>query len=468
MNLSRSKINALLALALFTFAFLAAEFRFDVNVGLLAGAERVVIAQGFILGASVLGFIGYAPPLGLAQRKGHSLAAVNAAAVPIVIMGLAQIQFPTTPLALEILGCIAFFGLGLLGAAAHHAFSLAFQDDPKLATGAGAAYAAGILMQFAVNLLNCGGIAELIVLGTATIAISAFSAAPQNTDTAANPAINPFIEPSHALAKQACWSIALVMTLACLFSTLDNVVTFSNAHGTIAVQTWPRLFLAASGLAAGIVFDLAERRYMGLVMFGVTVLSTISILAVEAGADPNLGLIVFYLSSGFFVTFFTATFTQLAPRMHAPALWAGMGRAANNMCAFTTSGISLTLVTSGNVALIMIGALVLLVAACVAFVAAGLFRLPQTKQEREHQQLAEEALAAPSIEEQRQAFISDHGLTPREVDVLVAVTQDERPLKQVAEELGISMRMVQRHLSSIYQKTDTQTRAGLTKAFPSA
>ena len=274
------------------------------------------------------------------------------------------------------------------------------------------------------------------------------------------PAINPFVEPSHALAKQACWSIALVMVLACLFSTLDNIVTLSNAHGTIAVQTWPRLFLAASGLAAGIIFDLAERRYMGLVMLGVTVLSTISILAVEAGADPNLGLIVFYLSSGFFVTFFTATFTQLAPRMHAPALWAGMGRAANNVCAFTTSGISL--------ALIMIGALMLLVAASVAFVAAGLFRLPQTEQERKREQLAEEALAAPTIEEQRQAFIANHALTPREVDVLMAVTQDERPLKQVAEELGISMRMVQRHLSSIYQKTDTQTRAGLTKAFPSA
>lgn len=124
--------------------------------------------------------------------------------------------------------------------------------------------------------------------------------------------------------------------------------------------------------------------------------------------------------------------------------------------------------TSGNVALIMIGALMLLVAASVAFVAAGLFRLPQTEQEREHQQRAEKALAAPTIEEQRQAFIANHALTPREVDVLIAVTQDERPLKQVAEELGISMRMVQRHLSSIYQKTDTQTRAGLTKAFPSA
>ena len=88
--------------------------------------------------------------------------------------------------------------------------------------------------------------------------------------------------------------------------------------------------------------------------------------------------------------------------------------------------------------------------------------------EREREQLAEEVLAAPTVEEQRQAFIANHALTPREVDVLIAVTQDERPLKQVAEELGISMRMVQRHLSSIYQKTDTQARAGLTKAFPSA
>lgn len=121
-------------------------------------------------------------------------------------------------------------------------------------------------MQFAVNLLNCGGIAELIVLGTAAIAISALIVVPQKAAESSCPAINPFAEPSHALAKQACWSIVLVMVLACLFSTLDNVVTLSNAQGTIAVQTWPRLFLAASGLAAGLIFDLAERRYMGLAM----------------------------------------------------------------------------------------------------------------------------------------------------------------------------------------------------------
>lgn len=55
--------------------------------------------------------------------------------------------------------------------------------------------------------------------------------------------------------------------------------------------------------------------------------------------------------------------------------------------------------------------------------------------------------------------------TPRGADVLRAVTCDERPLKQIADDLGISLRMVQRHLTNIYEKTDTQTRTGLTKEF---
>ena len=50
--------------------------------------------------------------------------------------------------------------------------------------------------------------------------------------------------------------------------------------------------------------------------------------------------------------------------------------------------------------------------------------------------------------------------------MLIAVTASEEPLKQVAESLGITLRMVQRHLTSIYKKTGTQTRAGLTKVFP--
>lgn len=39
------------------------------------------------------------------------------------------------------------------------------------------------------------------------------------------------------------------------------------------------------------------------------------------------------------------------------------------------------------------------------------------------------------------------------------------PLKHVAAELGVGLRTVQHHLTSLYKKTGTQTRTGLTARF---
>ena len=428
------------------------------------------------------------------------------------IAALVTIAVAESALAMQIAGCIAFFLLGSLGAEAHWSMARAFEGSPSLAKGAGAAYAAGILLQFLSNQFVPAGMAGAAVLCVGVAALAVFAAAGerdgesagQKSDgtagehaggTAATKSSRQITRQEQSIraslaaltktgrseqaaadssqqsapggaktAIRAVWLLALVVLLACMFSTLDNVVTLANAQGSISVETWPRLFLAASGLAAGVLFDIRERRYMGFIMFAVTVLSTISILAVEAGASPVIGLIVFYVSSGFFVAFFTTTFLQLAPRMHTPQLWAGMGRAANNLCAFTVSGVSMMLTQSG-IAAVMIASLILFVLVSVAFVGAGLFRLPSTVGEREAIQAGLVAAAAPTLEEVQAEFISQSGLTPREEEVLRAVTADERPLKQVADDLGVSLRMVQRHLTSIYSKTDTQTRAGLTRAF---
>lgn len=68
-------------------------------------------------------------------------------------------------------------------------------------------------------------------------------------------------------------------------------------------------------------------------------------------------------------------------------------------------------------------------------------------------------------EEALAAFCESYGLTKRESDVLAAVVSDERPLKHVAAELGVGLRTVQHHLTSLYKKTGTQTRTGLTARF---
>lgn len=463
-SVDRKSFQSLSALALFTFAFLGSEFFFDSRIGLLISAEGVVGAQAMILGASVVGFLSYAPISKLAGGR-RALRAVEAVGA---IAALVTIAAAESALAMQIAGCITFFLLGSLGAEAHWSMARAFEGSPSLAKGAGAAYAAGILLQFLSNQFVPAGMADAAVLCVGVAALAVFAAAGERDgESAGQAAADSSQQATPDAAKpaiRAVWLLALVVLLACMFSTLDNVVTLANAQGSISVETWPRLFLAASGLAAGVLFDIRERRYMGFIMFAVTVLSTISILAVEAGASPVIGLIVFYLSSGFFVTFFTTTFLQLAPRMRTPQLWAGMGRAANNLCAFTVSGVSMMLTQSG-IAAVMIASLILFVLVSVAFVGAGLFRLPSTVGEREAIQAGLAAAAAPTLEEVQARFISRSGLTPREEEVLRAVTADERPLKQVADDLGISLRMVQRHLTSIYSKTDTQTRAGLTRAF---
>ena len=463
-SVDRKSFQSLSALALFTFAFLGSEFFFDSRIGLLISAEGVVGAQTMILGASVVGFLAYAPISKLAGGR-CALRAVEAVGA---IAALVTIAVAESTLAMQIAGCIAFFLLGSLGAEAHWSMARAFEGSPSLAKGAGAAYAAGILLQFLSNQFVPASMADAAVLCVGVAALAVFAAAGEcNDETAGQAAVDSSQQSAPGGAKtaiRAVWLLALVVLLACMFSTLDNVVTLANAQGSISVETWPRLFLAASGLAAGVLFDIRERRYMGFIMFAVTVLSTISILAVEAGASPVIGLIVFYVSSGFFVTFFTTTFLQLAPRMRTPQLWAGMGRAANNLCAFTVSGVSMMLTQSG-IAAVMIASLILFVLVSVAFIGAGLFRLPSTVGEREAIQAGLAAAAAPTPEEVQAEFISRSGLTPREEEVLRAVTADERPLKQVADDLGISLRMVQRHLTSIYSKTDTQTRAGLTRAF---
>ena len=463
-SVDRQSFQSLSALALFTFAFLGSEFFFDSRIGLLISAEGVVGAQAMILGASVVGFLAYAPISKLAGGR-RALRAVEAVGA---IAALATIAVAESALAMQIAGCIAFFLLGSLGAEAHWSMARAFEGSPSLAKGTGAAYAAGILLQFLSNQFVPACMADAAVLCVGVAALAVFAAAGERDNESAGQAAADSSQQSAPggakTAIRAVWLLALVVLLACMFSTLDNVVTLANAQGSISVETWPRLFLAASGLAAGVLFDIRERRYMGFIMFAVTVLSTISILAVEAGASPVIGLIVFYLSSGLFVTFFTTTFLQLAPRMRTPQLWAGMGRAANNLCAFTVSGVSMMLTQSG-IAAVMIASLILFVLVSVAFVGAGLFRLPSTVGEREAIQAGLAAAAAPTLEEVQAEFISRSGLTPREEEVLRAVTADERPLKQVADDLGISLRMVQRHLTSIYSKTDTQTRAGLTRAF---
>jgi hypothetical protein len=101
-------------------------------------------------------------------------------------------------------------------------------------------------------------------------------------------------------------------------------------------------------------------------MYCVTLLSTVCILVIVSGGSFLLGLIVFYLSAGFFVVFFSTGFVRLAGYMRVPQFWAGMGRTVNNLCAILIGSFSVALIQSGDSTKIMIASIGLLVLISIA------------------------------------------------------------------------------------------------------
>ena len=73
------------------------------------------------------------------------------------------------------------------------------------------------------------------------------------------------------------------------------------------------------------------------------------------------------------------------------------------------------------------------------------------------QALQESQDKAPKL----QNFAELHELTPREKEVLELILSKEGTGKELAKELLISERVFQRYLTSIYDKTGTNSRIGL-------
>jgi DNA-binding NarL/FixJ family response regulator len=74
----------------------------------------------------------------------------------------------------------------------------------------------------------------------------------------------------------------------------------------------------------------------------------------------------------------------------------------------------------------------------------------------------EELGAAPALADlDRPTGLTAHGLSPRELEVLRHLAAG-RTNRDIAEELGISERTVDRHVSNLYTKLDVSTRAAAT------
>ena len=403
-------IYAILLLSVFTFLFLGAEYLYVNMISLTAGEEKTVIAQNYALGISAVGFLLYPLFHRLLKRRVQIVGLFILALAAAVCNFLVQkhVSYSSTLLS----GMALFLFLGILGSAAHYLFFKLAKDRTHLARMVGISYALGI------------------------------------------PAIEDDGKGTRKKIAAGGLLALLVILMACIFSTLDNAVTMHHAAGTDIGQ-WPRLLLAVSGLSAGFLFDIRKRKFMAMMMYCVMLMSVICVVVLKLGGPFLIGLIVFYLSAGFFVVFFTTSFLDFARHMPTPALWAGMGRAMNNVSAalLTNASVALLVSDSNGMASIIL-ALVLFVAVSVVIylytawmpVSSGTPKdIPTDLDPQEAFRLLSEL------------FI----LTPKETEVFDKLVNSEESIQEIADGLYLSRRTCQRHIAAIYEKAGVKSRMGL-------
>ena len=319
---------------------------------------------------------------------------------------------------------------------------------------------------------------------------------------------------------------ALVLLFSVLFNTLYTFIDIGSPWTSQYTNVTPRILMAVGGFAGGVLFDLHRARYLGIVMFWMMLLSVGAMLGVEAGGPYVIGEVVYFLGSGVFMTFYTTMFIWIAQLLRAPDLWCSMGRALNNVTAIAIGAPALLVIDLTSPVAVIALLIPLIIGINALLFAAGMLDLhprPRGHEAAEHTgqqggaigsaghitpgqaavgectpaagnatpgpdgsdvsaQRAADGMpeaaegptpgTAPSADDAAidpEAHLADFAgrfsLTPREIEVLATVTADERPLKHVAADMGISLRVLQRHLTSLYQKTGTQSRVGLTKLF---
>lgn len=456
-------INAVVLMGLFTFLFLGAEYLYVDVLSRMVSEDKTVLAQNYALGVSAAGFLLY--PL-LNRFCKNRLKAVCFVMISLAsVLCIAFICMGTAYTATFIAGLVLFLLLGLFGSAVFYVSMRMMKTDRYLARTVGISYALGILLQFANNNLVRPETAEAVILSVFLLLLVWMlikndrvycESNGQKAEASSDEEKSESNTGEHTKGSIAgILMILLVVLMTFIFSTLDSAVTLVHANGTMDIGQWPRILLALSGLAAGFVFDIKNRKYMGLVMYCVMVLSTICIVVLKLAGPFLVGLIVFYLSAGFFAVFFTSGFMELSRHMKTPELWAGMGRAVNNITAAVIANLVLTLLSSDS-------SIAVIVLVLFLFVAVSIVAAAYTFQKKAFmEQLITDAADAVSEKEKLRKFSEVFSFTEREAEVFGCLVNTEDSVQTIAESLYVSRRTLERYISAIYEKTGVKSRIGL-------
>ena len=417
--------------------------------GYLSDARQEWV-YGFFFFSSILGFLLHAA-LGPRLTSGKARDAVSLCALILCAAGGLMLLFlsPASLLYLIVTGVTVFL-LGWVGGAVYLRLSVLLPTAAHAGLQLGGGYAAAVALQFFTQLQwnVLPAVTLCLLLSFACLAVSLTG---QDRREPAAP------EPEKQLVPRVKLLSAVVITAALLLFTVYYTgyihhLQVASGYGDYNVYTWPRLIMIPVVLLFGWLGELRDGRLLPLGTLCVSVAAFLN--AVLAGRETYLlNMCLYYVALAGVIVYYHLTFLRLAPQTKHPALWACMGRLTDSATvvfslAFGFSALPQAAVLAVDVAL--------LVLAIVVMALNRDFVLDRPAPPAP-------APAAPTPADPFPVLQARYGITPAEMNVLreLVLTEDKQDV--IAARLNISVSTMRHHITSIYKKTEVQSRAGLCK-----
>lgn len=348
----------------------------------------------------------------------------------------------------------ALLSLGYIGGFVHYTNSLHL-NEKNYSLYLSISAMLGVIAQYIAQNTGLSNAMYVVVieLGLLLIYIIPFSAKTTSDRESDN---NKFSSTTNCFPKVFIYIIAVAI-MSIILGFQDSIIVFKNATGSFQLFSYIRLFYALGLVLAGCISNIRNRIYLplasGCAMF-LSVLSMSFLSNSEALCNVSVGIMYFYC--GFYVMFMTIMFMELALCKDNPRMFSGLGRIVRSIS--TCIIVLITTYFSDY-----IGEHVYTVLSCLLSITLLII-------------MALSGILLPNdllvsnvplrvnytcISERLTEICNIYLLTQKEGEVLTKLITTELGVQEIADEMCVSRRVLQRHISSIYKKTDTKTRAGL-------
>lgn len=347
---------------------------------------------------------------------------------------------------------ICLFSLGYIGGLIHFETSLELtRKNFSLYLGISSMF--GIILQFITQNIGLSNNGYLIVIELVLVFIVLLSLHNKSDNTP-----KESVKMSKITISVRTWVyIASVAIMSIILGFQDSIIVIKNANGELSLFSFVRLFYALGLLVAGIIANIKNRLYLPLASGCAMTLSVLSMSFLrDTNTLYNVSMGIMYFYCGFYVMFMTIMFMELGLRRNNPRLYAGLGRVVR---CITTCIVVLVTTALAN----YIGENVYTILSCVlsigllVFMALSGILIPEKTSKTERELPSNEM----QLEEKLKKLYTKYEFTPKEIETFKKLVTTEMGVQEIADEMGISRRVLQRHISSIYKKTETKTRIGL-------